>query len=100
MLAGAIEIADNEASGQPAIDLDAMIAAGLRALDNFSCKVCAFDAEIPTAEDGEMLEHEHGEAVGFLSGGAGGAPETDAAVGAAGLNQFWQQFGAQEFEGM
>ena len=99
VFADVVEVADDEAGGKAAIDFDAVIAAGLSALDDFCGEVGALDADVPADEHGEMLLHEHGEAVAFLSGGAGGAPEAEGARVAAGLDQFGQQFGAQELEG-
>ena len=57
VFADVVEVADDEAGGKSAIDLDAVIAAGLGALDNFSGEVGAFDAEVPADEHGEMLAH-------------------------------------------
>ena len=47
----------------------------------------------------KVLHDQHGDAVGFLAGGAGGAPEAQAARMAAGLDELGQQFGAQQFKG-
>ena len=46
-----------------------------------------------------MLGEEHGHAVGLLAGGAGRAPDAQAAQVAAGFDQLGQQFSAQQFEG-
>ena len=46
-----------------------------------------------------MLEQQHGAGVGFLAGGAGGAPEAQGAGEAARLDEFGKQIGAQQLEG-
>jgi hypothetical protein len=46
-----------------------------------------------------VLEQHHGHAVGFLAGGAGGAPQAQRAVKAARLDDFGKQLVAQQIEG-
>ena len=99
VLADMVEITDHEAGGQAAIDLDAVIEAGLGALDDLGADVGALDANVPAGEQGEMLAEEHGQAIGLLAGGAGGAPEAQGAAVAAGFDEFGQQLGAQQLEG-
>ena len=80
ILADVVEVAHDETGGQAAIDLDAVVAAGLGALDDLGADVGALDADIPAGERGKVLVQEHGQAVGLLAGGAGRAPEAQAAA--------------------
>src|SRR5271166_1455408 len=64
---GVEEVADNVPGRQAAVHLDAMIAAGLCALDHFGANVCALDADMPAGKRGKVLTEEHGKAVRFLT---------------------------------
>ena len=99
VFAQVIEVAHDEASGKAAVDFDAVITAELGAFDDLGANVGPLDALGPAGEEREVLMEEHADAVGFLAGGAGGAPKAEAAHNAARLNQFWQQLGAEQFKG-
>ena len=71
----------------------------LGTLDHFGADIGALDSNVPGRQLGKMLEDEHGQAISLLAGGAGCAPEAQAACHAALFNQFGQQLGPQQVEG-
>ena len=86
LFTGVIEVTNEHARREAAIDLDAAIAAALCALDYLGGDVGALDLKMPADQHGKVLGEEHGERVGFLAGGAGCAPDAQAAGVAAGLD--------------
>ena len=98
MLAHVVEVTHDKTRGQSAIDLDAWIAASLRAPHNFRTQIRALNTHVPVHKHGEMLKHQHRETVALLPGRTRGAPEAKASLHPASLNQLRQQFGAQQLK--
>jgi len=88
VLADVIEVANHKPRRQAAIDLNALKAPLLRTLNNLRAKIRSFNAQIPANLLRKMFEHQHCNAVALLPRRAGSTPETQAARGFAGLDQF------------
>jgi hypothetical protein len=99
VFADVVEVANDEARGQASVDFDAMVAAGLCAFHDFAVEIGALDRDLPAGEQGKVLEQKHGHAVGFLAGGAGGAPDAQPARVLARLDELGKQLRAQQVEG-
>lgn len=98
VFADVIEIADDEACRKAAVDFDAVVDAEPSPGYHLAAQVGALDSDVPAGESGKVLKQKDGQAVGFLTAGASGAPEAQAARHSARFDEPRQQFGAQKLE--
>jgi hypothetical protein len=98
VLADAIEEAHQTPGWKSSVHLNAVIATLSSTLYNLCSDIGTLNPEVPAGKCREALAEQHGDAVGFLTCRACGAPKSKSALGATSFDEFWKDLSAQQFE--